>query len=63
METVSKIERGNVLNTMMHVNSEINKPEYQNHQVFEVIEHMMHYYDGVTNTCFGFVPNGALYDI
>jgi len=24
----------------MHVDSEINKPEYQNHQVFELIEHI-----------------------
>lgn len=33
---------------------------YYNHEVFELIEHMMDYYDGLAYTCFGFIPNGTL---
>ena len=31
----------------MHVDSGINKPEYQNHQVFELIEHIWDFYEGI----------------
>lgn len=44
----------------MHVNSEINSESYQNHPVFEKIEHMIDYYDGLSETCFHFIPNGTL---
>ena len=33
---------------------------YYNHPVFEKIEHMMDYYNGLADTCFGFIPNGTL---
>ena len=33
---------------------------YYNHDVFKLIEHMMDYYDGVADTCFGFIPHGTL---
>lgn len=44
----------------MHVNSEINSESYQNHPVFEKIKHMIDYYDGLSETCFHFIPNGTL---
>lgn len=34
--------------------------EYDNHHVFETIEHMMDYYEGVSDTCFQFIPNGTV---
>ena len=43
----------------MHVDSGINKPEYQNHQVFELIDDMMEVYTGLSDTCMGFIPNGT----
>ena len=45
---------------MGHVNSEINRELYQKHPVFELIEHMKDYYDGVSDTCFHFIPEGTL---
>lgn len=41
-------------------NSQVNYDAYQNHQVFELIDKMMDYYDGLSDTCFSFVPNGTL---
>lgn len=46
--------------TMEYVNSEINGKTYQDHFVFEKIEHMMKYYDGLADTCYRFIPNGTL---
>lgn len=43
----------------MHVDSGINKPEYQNHQVFELIEHIWDFYEGISDTSFSFLPNGT----
>lgn len=45
---------------MGFVNSEINRDSYQNHPVFELIEHMKEYYDGLFDTCFHFIPEGTL---
>lgn len=45
---------------MGFVNSEVNRKTYQNHPVFEKIEHMMDYYDGLFDTCFHFIPEGTL---
>ena len=42
----------------MYVNSEINSEVYQNHPVFEKIDHMKAYYDGLSDTCFHFIPKG-----
>lgn len=45
----------------MHINhSQVKYEAYQNHQVFELIDHMMDYYDGISDTSFGFIPNGTL---
>ena len=33
---------------------------YYNHPVFERIEHMMDYYDGISDTCFVFIPHGTM---
>lgn len=44
---------------MGHVCSEINRELYQNHSVFKLIEHMKDYYDGVSDTCFHFIPEGT----
>ena len=32
---------------------------YYNHEVFELIKHMMDYYDKVAYSSFGFIPNGT----
>ena len=45
---------------MGFVNNEINRDSYQNHPVFELIEHMKEYYDGLFDTCFHFIPEGTL---
>lgn len=33
---------------------------YYNHEVFELIKHIIDYYDKVAYSCFGFIPNGTL---
>ena len=33
---------------------------YKIHHVFEQIDHMMEFYDGISNTSFSFIPNGTL---
>lgn len=45
---------------MGFINSEINRATYQNHPVFELIEHMKDCYDGLSYTCFSFIPPGTL---
>lgn len=45
---------------MEHVNSQVNYETYQNHPVFGLIDRMKHFYNGVADTCFQFVPNGTL---
>lgn len=45
---------------MEYINSEIKGKAYQNHSVFEKIDHMKAYYDGLSDTCFHFIPNGTL---
>lgn len=45
----------------MHIeHSQVKYDAYQNHQVFELIDHMMDYYDGISDTSFSFIPNGTL---
>ena len=44
---------------MEHVNSQVNYETYQNHPVFGLIDRMKHFYNGVADTCFQFVPNGT----
>ena len=44
---------------MEYVSSEINRESYQKHPVFQIIEHMMDYYDGLAETCFHFIPEGT----
>lgn len=39
--------------------SQIHYDAYQNHQVFELIDQMMDYYDGLSDTSFGFSPSGT----
>ena len=34
--------------------------KYEKHPVFEKIEHMMDYYDGLSYSCFCFIPHGTL---
>lgn len=44
----------------MHINhSQVNYEAYQNHQVFELVDQMMDYYDGLSDTSFGFSPSGT----
>ena len=38
--------------------SQVKYEAYQNHQVFELIEHMRDFYEGISDTSFGFIPNG-----
>ena len=45
---------------MGFVSSEIDRKTYQDHPVFEKIEHMMDYYEGLSETCFHFIPEGTL---
>ena len=44
----------------MHIdNSQVKYDAYQNHQVFELIDHMMAYYDGLWGTSYFFMPHGT----
>ena len=40
--------------------SRVKYDAYQKHPVFELINRMMKYYDGIWNTCFSFIPHGTL---
>lgn len=40
--------------------SQVNYEAYQKHQVFDLIDDMISVYDGISFTCFSFVPNGVL---
>lgn len=40
--------------------SQVNNTAYQNHRVFELIDKMKDYYDGLAETSFSFIPNGTL---
>lgn len=45
----------------MHIdNSQVKYDAYQNHEVFGLIDKMMEYYDGLSNTSFCFIPNGTM---
>lgn len=45
----------------MHIDhSQVKYDAYQKHQVFELIDHMMDYYEGISDTSFSFIPNGTL---
>ena len=41
------------------MNSQVKNEAYQNYQVFELIEHMRDYYEGISYTSFSFIPHGA----
>lgn len=40
--------------------SQVNYDAYQNHQVFEQIDHMMAFYEGISFSSFYFIPQGTL---
>ena len=44
---------------MQLCNSQVENEAYQNHQVFELIDHMMDYYEGLWDTSFYFIPHGT----
>lgn len=41
------------------MNNQVKNETYQNHQVFELIEHMRDYYEGLSETSFNFIPHGT----
>ena len=48
----------------MHIDhSQVKYDAYQKHQVFELIDHMMDYYEGISDTSFSFIPNGSELEI
>ena len=48
------------LNNMHIDRSKVNYDAYQKHHVFELINKMMEYYDGLWNTSFYFIPHGTI---
>ena len=45
---------------MYYKENKIDSEAYQNHPVFEKIEHMKKFYNGLADTCYRFVPNGTM---
>lgn len=39
--------------------SKVNSDTYQKHHVFDEIGQMMDYYEGVSDTCYSFMPHGT----
>lgn len=56
----NKMKKVLTMENLENNHSQVNYDAYQNHQVFELLDKMMDYYDGLSYSSFFFMPHGTL---